>query len=144
MLIGEYIHTMDSKHRLSLPSKFRKELGKVVVVTRGFDHCLFIYSRNEWKKFTTSLGELSMGQSDSRALNRFLLGGAVEVEVDHSGRILVPDFLTSFAGLDEKVIVTGVNNRVELWDEKAWRTYTSTVEKQADALAERLGDIGMV
>lgn len=144
MLVGQFTHTLDDKKRLSLPSKFRKELGKKIVVTRGLDQCLFVYSMAEWKTFSAQLGQLSMGQSESRAFNRFLLGGAVEVDVDASGRILIPDFLKDFASLGSKVIVTGVYNRVELWNEKAWGNYTTQVEKQADVLAQKIGEIGMI
>ncbi len=144
MLIGEHQHTLDPKKRLSLPSKFRKELGKAVVITRGLDQCLFVYSVKEWKSFTEKLATLSMGQADSRAFNRFLLGGAVETDIDSNGRILIPDFLKDFAGLDTKVVITGMHNRIEIWDDKKWKKYTSTVEGKADTLAEKLGDIGMI
>lgn len=144
MLIGEHKHTLDTKKRLSLPAKFRKELGKKVIVTRGLDTCLFVYSQKEWKNFSDKLGELSMGQSDTRAFNRFLLGGAVEVEIDSAGRILIPDFLKEFAHLDTKVVVAGIANRVELWDEEAWNKYQAGLQTQADALAEKLGSIGMI
>ncbi len=144
MFIGEYIHTLDDKKRLSLPSKFRKELGKTIVITRGLDQCLFVYSKAEWKKFIASLSSLSMGQADSRAFSRFLLGGAVETDIDASGRILIPDFLKDFANLENPVMVVGVNSRCELWNETQWRAYTASVEKQADTLAERLGTIGMI
>lgn len=144
MLIGEHQHTLDPKKRLSLPAKFRKELGKAVVITRGLDQCLFVYSVKEWKNFTEKLGTLSMGQADSRAFNRFLLGGAVETEIDTNGRILIPDFLKDFAKLNSKVIVAGMHNRVEIWNEDEWKKYTSRVEGKADQLAEKLGDIGMI
>lgn len=144
MLIGEFTHTLDDKKRVSLPSKFRKEIGKKVIITRGLDHCLFVYSRAEWKKFSEKLGELSMGQADTRAFNRFLLGGAIEVDVDASGRIRIPDFLKDFAGLDQKVVLAGLHNRIEIWHEEKWHTYTQGVEQKADALAEKLGDIGMI
>lgn len=144
MLIGEHLHTLDTKKRLSLPAKFRKELGKTVVITRGLDQCLFVYSQKEWKQFSARLAELSMGQADSRAFNRFVLAGAVETTIDGSGRILVPDFLKEFAFLSERVVVAGMYNRVELWNESAWRSYTARVEKKADKLAERLGEIGMM
>ncbi len=144
MLIGEHLHTLDPKKRVSLPSKFRKELGKTVVITRGLDHCLFIYSTKEWKSFTEKLSTLSMGQADSRAFNRFLLGGAVETDIDANGRVLIPDFLKEFAALDTRVVITGMHNRVEIWDENRWKEYTSTVEKNADDLAEKLGNIGMM
>ena len=144
MLIGEHTHTLDSKKRLSLPAKFRKELGTSVVVTRVLDSFVFLYSKKEWVHFAQKLGELSMGQSDTRAFNRFILGGAVEVDIDKAGRILIPDFLKDFAELDNRVIVVGITNRVELWNEEVWRQYQAGVEKKADALAEKLGDIGMI
>lgn len=144
MLIGEYVHTLDPKKRLSLPAKFRKEMGKSVVVTRGLDKCLFVYPIKQWEHISKKIAELSIGQADSRGFNRFLLSGAVETEVDSAGRVLIPDFLKDFAGLTEKVVVTGVHSRVEVWDEKAWNEYKGRIEKQADVLAEKLGEIGVL
>lgn len=144
MLLGEHRHTLDTKKRLSLPAKFRKELGKTVVITRGLDSCLFVYSIKEWKEFSERLSDLSMGQSNTRAFTRFILGSAVETNIDSAGRILIPDFLKEFAHLEQKVIVTGLSNRVELWDEEKWQLYQSELEGQADDLAQTLGDIGMI
>ena len=144
MLIGEYKHTLDTKKRLSLPSKWRRELGKRLVVTRGLDNCLFVYPLGEWRKITAKIDQLPLGQADTRSFNRFFLSGAVEVEVDSVGRILVPDFLKEFAVLDSKVVLAGIHNRVEIWDEKKWESYKRTIEKQADTLAEKLGDIGVL
>ncbi len=144
MLIGEHTHTLDTKKRMSLPAKFRKELGKTVVITKGLDSCLFVYSLKEWKKFSEKLSELSMGQGDTRAFSRYFLGGAVEVDIDSAGRILIPDFLKDLAHLQTKVMVVGIGNRVELWDEGRWNTYQSELEKKADIVAEKLGDIGMI
>ncbi len=142
MLIGEYTHTIDDKKRISLPAKFRKEVGKAVVITHGLDNCLFLYSLAEWEKIAEKLGSLGMGQADTRGFNRFMLAGAVEVDVDSLGRILIPDFLQSFAELSEKVVFTGVHNRIEIWNDKLWDAYKKRIEKQADKLAEKLGDIG--
>ena len=144
MLIGEYTHTLDAKRRLSLPSKFRKEIGKKVVVTNGLENCLFVYSVKQWEKVTKKLTELSFGQANTRDFNRFMLGGAVESEVDSIGRILIPDFLKDFANLKGKVSVVGVHDRIEIWNEKAWSGYKSRIEKQADVLAEKLGEIGAI
>jgi len=144
MLIGEYTHILDPKKRLSLPAKFRKEMGKNVVVTRGLDSCLFIYPMKQWEAISQKTADLSMGQADSRGFNRFLLSGAVETDVDSAGRILIPDFLKDFAGLKSKVVLAGVHNRVEVWDEKKWMQYKAQIEKQADTLAEKLGDIGVI
>lgn len=144
MLIGEYVHTLDPKKRLSLPAKFRKEIGKKVVVTRGLDACLFMYPEKAWEKIAKKLSELPIGQGDTRALSRFMLSGAVEVEVDAAGRILIPDFLKEFAGLRGKVVLAGVAERVEIWNEKLWEGYKSRVEKQADQVAQKLGDLGII
>ena len=144
MLIGEYIHTLDSKKRLSLPAKFRKEIGKKVVVTRGLDACLFMYPEKAWDKIARKLSELPMGQSDTRALSRFILSGAVESDVDAAGRILIPDFLKDFAGLRGKVVLAGTGERVEIWNEKVWEEYKRRIEKQADQVAQKLGDLGIL
>ncbi|MDP3958104.1 MAG: hypothetical protein Q8Q36_01405 [bacterium] len=96
----------------------------------------------EWERVASKLGELSFGAAHTRGFNRFMLAGAHEVEVDSAGRILIPDFLKAFAGLGEKVVLAGVHTRVEIWDEKAWNEYKGRVEKDADVLAEKLGEIG--
>jgi MraZ protein len=144
MLIGEYHHTIDAKRRIAIPATFRKELGKKVVVTRGLDNCLFVYPVKTWEKVAGKLASLSMGQADSRSFTRFMLAGAVETDVDAMGRALVPDFLKDFAGIKQKVVVAGMHDRVEIWDEKRWKDQTERIEKQADVLAEKLGEIGVL
>ncbi len=144
MLIGEYLHTLDPKKRISLPVKFRKAFGRNVVVTRGLDHCLFLYPVREWEKISQKLGELPFGQANTRGFNRFMLSGASEVEVDSAGRILIPEYLRQFAGLSTKVVFAGIHSRVEIWNERAWTTYKKRIERQADALAEKLGEIGVI
>ncbi len=143
MLIGEYTHTIDDKNRVSLPTKFRKELGGKVVVTRGLDNCLFLYSMKQWEIVSAKMAEGSFATADARGVNRFFLSGAADVDVDSAGRILLPDYLKAFAKLNEKVVVTGVQSRVELWDEEAWTEYKKRIEKQADALAEKMGQAGV-
>lgn len=144
MLIGEYIHSVDQKNRVSLPVKFRREIGKRVVITRGLDHCLFLYSLAEWRKISAKLSGLGMGPVQMRGFSRFMLSGAVEVEVDAIGRILIPDFLKTFAGIKENIVFTGVGGRIELWDEKTWGAYKEHIEKEGESLAEKLGEVGMV
>ncbi len=144
MLIGEFKHTVDDKKRISLPIKFRKEIGKNIIVTKGLDNCLFLYPLKEWKNISEKLGSLGMGQSDTRGFNRFMLAGASEVSVDSVGRILIPDHLKSFAGIENKVVFAGVHNRVEIWDDARWETYKSSVLKDADKMAEKLGEIGAI
>ena len=142
MLIGEYVHTLDDKKRLSLPSKFRKELGKGAVMTRGLDHCLAIYSAASWKKILEKMSALSMGAEDSRGFNRFMLSGAAELEADSAGRILIPEHLKQFAGLTSKVVFAGVGDRVEVWNHDAWMAYTKRIEGEGEQMAERLNAVG--
>ncbi len=143
MLIGEYRHTIDAKKRVAVPANFRKELGKKIVMTRGLDNCLFVYPLASWQKVSEQLKGLSMGQADARGFNRFMLAGATPTDIDGMGRILIPDYLKDFADLKTKVVIAGINDRVEIWDEKRWKDYTERIEKQADALAEKLGEVGV-
>ncbi len=142
MFIGEYEHTLDEKKRVSLPKAFRAGLGKKMVMTRGLDNCLFVYSMSAWERVAAKLQELSFAQADTRGFNRFILSGAAEVEVDAAGRILIPDHQKEFAGLGKTVIFAGVSDRVEVWDAAVWKSYKARIEKQADAMAEKLGEIG--
>jgi MraZ protein len=144
MLIGEYLHTLDSKKRLSLPAKFRKEVGKKVVITRGLDACLFMFPEKTWNSIAEKLTSLPFGQADTRGMSRFLLAGAVESDVDGAGRILVPDFLKDFADLKSRVVLAGVSDRIEIWNEKTWEEYKRRIEKSADQMAEKLGDLGIL
>lgn len=146
MLIGEYIHTIDEKNRISLPAKFRKELGKVVIVTPGLDKCLFIFTVKEWgkvsKKLSDSEMDLSFLKKDQRSFNRNMFGQAVDVEVDRIGRILIPENLKEKINIKSKAVLIGVQDRVEVWNDKVWSQEKETVSKQADQLAEKLGNEG--
>ncbi len=144
MLIGEFKHTIDDKKRISLPIKFRREIGKRIILTRGLDNCLFMYTPKEWSKISEKLGSLGMGQANIRGLNRFMLAGAHEVNVDSIGRILIPDSLRQFANIKNKVVFTGIHNRIEIWDEDNWENYKKLVLKDADKMAEKLGDVGAI
>lgn len=142
MLIGEYIHTIDQKNRISLPSKFRKLMGEKLVITPGLEECLFLFTQKEWVKVTKKLssgeGELSFLRADQRSFNRYMFGRASEVEVDSVGRILLPDFLKEKIGIKESAVFVGVEDRVEIWNETSWKTYKQKVEREAGQLAEKL------
>jgi MraZ protein len=142
LLIGEYEHTLDEKKRVSLPKTFRAALGKKVVVTRGLDNCLFVYSRASWDKFAEKLQSLSFVQPDTRGFSRFLLSGAAEVDIDDVGRILIPDHQKAYAGLKKRVVFAGVSDRVEVWDLDRWQTYKTRIDKDAERMARKLGEIG--
>src|SRR6185503_10158183 len=146
MLIGEYIHTIDEKNRMSLPVKFRKEMGKKVIITPGLGQCLFIFTTAEWlkvsKKLSDSDSDLSFLKADQRSFNRYMFGRAAEVEVDSIGRILIPEFLQQGIRLRDKAAVIGVQDRVEVWNEKAWSEQKEKVSREAEALAEKLASGG--
>ncbi len=144
MLIGEYTHTIDDKNRLSLPSKFRSEMGKKVVVAPGLEGALFVFSTKQWAQIVSNLSGPSFLQANSRNFNRYFLGGAAEAEVDAIGRMLLPDFLRERLGEGNRVVVVGVESRVEIWNEQAWSAFKQGVEKQAGTLAEKLGQIGVL
>ena len=146
MLIGEYIHTIDEKNRVSLPAKFRKEMGKKIIITPGLDNCLFIFTLKEWEKvsgkLSSSASELSFLSGDQRTFNRNMFGQASDVEVDAIGRILIPDYLKEKIKISGKVALIGVQDRVEVWNDKVWADFKKIAEKEAVVLADKLGRNG--
>ena len=142
MFIGEYTYSLDTKRRLSIPTKLRKSLGSKAVITRGLDNCLFLFSTTEWEKLAKRLSELPFQKADARGFTRFMLAGATETAIDSLGRILIPDYLKVYAGLKKKAIIAGLSNRVEIWDETRWRTYNQKTEKEMEDMAERLTEVG--
>src|SRR3989338_3672959 len=142
MLIGEYLHTLDNKKRVSIPARFRKELGKKAVITKGLDGCLVVYPFEEWRIVAEKLSNLPTGQQNNRNFVRIILSNASEVEIDALGRILIPDSLKTHAELGEKIVIVGVYKKLEIWNEKQWEEYKSKIEKETDDLAEKLGELG--
>ena len=138
MFLGEYLHTFDAKNRISLPSKFRKALGRTVVITRGLDHCLYVFARRAWEKEAARYAARVNGTAAQRGLARLFLAGSFEGDIDTAGRVLIPENLKAYAGLGGKAIVAGVADRVEVWEEEAWTKYTAALERDADALAEKV------
>jgi len=143
MFIGEYNHNLDDKGRLAVPSKFRGKLSDGAVVTRGLDNCLFLYTKAEWEKLAEKLAALPISQSNTRAFSRLMLAGAMDVSLDKQGRVILPDYLRKFAGMKKAVVVAGLYNRLEIWDEKAWNDYKAITENEATDIAEKLGELGV-
>lgn len=143
MFIGEFHHTLDDKGRMSIPVKFRADLAQGAVVTRGLDRSLFLYPKDEWQKLAEKLAALPFGQADTRAFARLMLAGAMEVEIDKSGRVLLPEYLRTYAGLSKDAVVAGLFNRLEIWDEATWNAYAAKTEAEGNAIAERLHDLGV-
>jgi MraZ protein len=143
MFIGEYAYTIDTKKRLALPAKFRKELGKNVIITRGFENCLVIYPQSEWKLVMEELRRLPSGRAESRKFNRAVLGGAIEAKLDKLGRILIPDYLKKYASLKKNITICGLSNKLEIWDDQKWEIYRKKAEQDIDKVAENLPDLGI-
>ncbi len=143
MFIGEYSHNLDDKGRMAIPVKFRRDLSKGAVVTRGLDNCLFLYTKTEWEKLAEKLASLPISQADSRAFARLMLAGAMDVEVDKQGRIILPEYLRQFARLSKEVVVAGLYNRLELWDSQTWAQYKGQTEAASGSIAERMAELGV-
>jgi len=143
MFIGEYSYSIDEKKRLAVPPKFRQLLGKKAVITRGLDQSLFLYPAKEWGILAKKLSQLPLSQSDARGFVRIMLSGAMEVIFDNLGRILVPDYLKEYAKLKKKVVIAGLYNRIEIWDEMKWKEYKEKTEKEVGDIAERLKELGV-
>ena len=139
MLLGEYEHTIDDKNRVTLPSRFRQMFAAGVVVTRGIDPCLAVYTRADWDEYVAAqLAGLSSFNREARQMRRYLFSAAIETELDKQGRITLPAALMKYARLDRDVVVAGVQDHVEIWDRAAWRTQLEEVEGSAELVAERL------
>lgn len=141
MFMGEYNHTVDTKGRLIIPSKFREELGEEFVVTKGLDGCLFVFPEHEWNTFEEKLKSLPLTNKSARQFSRFFVAGAAPCEVDKQGRILLPGTLREFAGLEKDVVLTGMLNRIEIWSKVKWDE--NNTYDDMDDIAEQMSDLGL-
>lgn len=143
MFIGEYQATIDEKGRVSVPVKFRSALKSKIVVTRGLDSSLFLYSMDEWKKLASKLASLPISTANTRAFSRLMLAGAMDCDIDKQGRIILPGYLKDFAKISKKVVIAGLYNRIEIWSEELWEAYKKQTEQQSNEIAEQLGSLGV-
>ncbi len=141
MFMGEYNHTVDTKGRLIIPSKFRELLGDEFIVTKGLDGCLFVFPQNEWQAFEEKLRTLPLTQKGARQFTRFFVAGATPCELDKQGRILLPATLREFAGLDKDVVLAGMLNRIEIWSKAKWTE--NNAYGDMDDIAEQMTDLGL-
>lgn len=143
MFIGEYQASIDEKGRVSVPAKFRAALKNKVVVTRGLDNSLFLYSMDEWKKLAEKLSSLPIATANTRAFSRLMLAGAMDCEIDKQGRIIIPGYLKEFARIGKKAVIAGLYNRIEIWSEELWTAYKQQTEAASNQIAEQLGSLGV-
>ena len=143
MLTGEFNHSIDTKGRLIIPSKFRDILGDDFVITKGLDGCLFLYPANEWKIFEEKLRTLPLTNKNARTFTRFFLGSAVDGGLDKQGRVLISSALRAFAGLDKEVVLVGVLDRVDICDKSKWEENNTVIEDNMDDIAGRMEELGL-
>ena len=145
MFYGEYLHTIDRKGRLILPSKFRESAKNHFIdkffITRGLDKCLFMFSEDEWHAQEQKFKSLPITKQQSRTFNRLYFSGAVEIIADKQGRILIPQFLKEFAGIKRDVMIIGVSNRIEIWAREKWQEFYGNNQPIFEDIAEQLMDI---
>ena len=138
MLLGEHEHTLDDKNRLTLPAKLREQLGERVVVSRGLDGCLYVYSDAEWARLAARVGSLDPFSREARTMQRWFFASGSDAELDKQGRVVIPATLLKNAGIGREVTVAGVYDHLEIWDRASWREQQQTVEGSAEDVAERL------
>ncbi len=143
MFIGEYNGSIDDKARISIPAKFRSSLKNKVVVTRGLDNSLVLYTLDEWKKLAEKLASLPISTANTRAFSRLMLAGAMDCDIDKQGRIVLPGYLKQYAKIQKKMVFAGLYSRIELWSEELWNKYKAETEKNSNKIAEQLGDLGV-
>ena len=139
MFMGEYRHTVDPKGRLIIPSRFRELLGTEFIVTRGLDGCLFVYPMDNWKVYMEKLGKFPLTDKDARLFIRFIVASASLCELDKQGRILLPVTLREFAGLQKEVLLAGVLDHIEIWNEERWKEKVDFSDM--DLIAGHLNDL---
>lgn len=143
MLLGEYEHSVDTKGRVAVPAKFRAQVETGLVVTRGFERCLFVYPMEEWQALSQRVSGLSVGQAEARQLRRLLFASAFDTEVDKQGRILLPATLREYAGIGETAVVAGMNTYFEIWAKEAWETEQAGLAEEAGVIAASMANLGI-
>ena len=142
MFMGEYNHIIDAKGRLIIPARFRELLGEEFILTKGLDGCLSIYPMDAWEAFETKLRALPLTNKNARTFTRFLVAGATNCELDRQGRILVPQTLREFAGLEKEVVLTGNLDRIEIWSKEKWSENCNYDDM--DSIAESMQDMVII
>ncbi len=141
MFIGEYQHNLDTKGRITMPSKFREELGNTFYITKGMDGCLFVFPEAEWIEMDKKINALRLSRKDARGIARLFYAGAIDVSLDKMGRVLLPGNLRQYASLEKEAIIIGVSSRVEIWDKDRWQSYNNDDDFNYDMLTESMADL---
>ena len=138
MFLGRFEHSVDNKGRVAVPARFRDKLSGELIITRGNDRCLYLFTEEAWEPLAQKLNALPTGDSDARNMRRAIFSAAEPVELDKQGRIIIPDHLRQYASIDGNVAVIGVGNYIEIWDLQSWNTLDDTIERNVDVIASHL------
>ncbi len=136
--MGEFHHNLDSKQRMIIPSKFREELGEKIIITRGLEDCLFVYSEKEWASIASRLKTLPFTKKDARSFVRIFMSGATVCEFDKQGRITIANPLKNYANLDKECVILGVGDRLEIWSLEKWNDFFNSNRESLSDLADHL------
>ena len=142
VFLGEYRHNLDDKSRITVPSKFRDSFGDGLVITKGFENCLFVFTKTDWLEFSSQIQKLRTLKKDARTLSRFIFGGASEDAIDKQGRVMVPSSLRDWGQIKKEVVIIGVSNRLEVWSEANWDKVENEAAASYSEIAEELADLG--
>lgn len=143
MFIGEFNHSIDTKGRINIPSKFREKLGEIFYITKGLDECLFVFPEDEWRVFENKLKTLPLTNKEARAFVRLFFAGATDVTFDKQGRITIPQTLREHAKILKDATVIGVGTRLEIWSQDNWEKYNNPDNLSYDDIAEHMADLGI-
>ena len=138
MLLGTHTPKLDDKGRIILPAKFRDELSAGVVVTRGQERCLYVFSKSEFESVHEKIRQAPVTSEEARKYLRLFLSGAADDTPDKQGRVLVPQLLRDYAGLTKELVIIGVGSRAEIWDAASWQVYLSSNEEKFATQAEEV------
>ena len=143
MLIGEIPHSIDAKGRYIVPAKFREDLGDRFIITKGFEHCLFVYTFEGWQRAAGNMRQLSTTDAEARKFARNFFSGAFEAEVDKQYRVVLPANLRAHAMLDKEIVTIGVSSRLEIWDKSRWEAYIEEADAEYEAAAVRFDHVNL-
>ena len=138
MFMGEYHHNIDEKGRLIMPAKFRNDLKDKIIITRGLEKCLYVYSLEDWDKLVSKLNTLPFTKKDARIFIRSFFSGAAQIEVDRQGRINITSPLIDHAGLTKECVIIGANDRIEIWSKDEWDKFLDVNSEKLEDIAENL------
>ncbi len=138
MFLGRFEHSIDAKGRVAVPARFRDKLSGELIVTRGNDRCLYLFTTEAWEPLAAKLNDLPTGDPDARNLRRAIFSAAEPVELDKQGRVILPDHLRQYAGLQSNVAIIGVGNYIEIWDQGAWNAIDTSIEDNVDVISSHL------